>query len=179
MASRGLKTKTKSTTNPNWGKPRGRITKKRKSSNRRVQGATPTDCDGIHLKSKLEEKAYLLLKDAGFKPVYEGRKYVLCDGFYPTVPFYNQSSKSKKVLADNSKKVLNITYTPDFIFNHKGYTIIIEMKGYLQDTYRIKCKLFRKLLENLSDENPLFFEAHNKSQLLQAIDIIKNLKPNE
>lgn len=66
-----------------------------------------------------------------------------------------------------------MTYTPDFTFNYNGRLIIIEAKGKENDTYPIKKKLFRGVLETLPN-NPMFFEIFNKKQLLQAIEIIKS-----
>lgn len=45
------------------------------------------------------------------------------------------------------------------------------MKGFQNDTYPIKKKMFRKLLETF--DIGFFFEIYTKKQLLQAIDIIK------
>lgn len=143
------------------------------AENHRVQNATPTDYENIHFKSKLEVMVYRTLKEHGFNPQYESTKYAIMEGFKPTVPFYTRD-KATRLLKLNSKKVINSTYTPDFTFEHNGYTVIVEVKGFLQDSYMIKRKLFRKYLE---EHNPksIYFEVYTKKQLLQAIDIINEL----
>ena len=70
-----------------------------------------------------------------------------------------------------------MTYTPDFTFNYNGRLIIIEAKGKENDTYPLKRKLFRGLLEGQTNDNPLFFEIYTQKQLLQAIEIIKSYEP--
>ena len=52
--------------------------------------------------------------------------------------------------------------------------IIIEAKGKENDTYPLKKKLFRKLLEEYKYDDILFFEVFTQKQLLQAIEIIKS-----
>jgi len=152
--------------------------KQRSDENRRVVNATPTSYDGISFKSRLEVMIYKTLKEQGLNPLYEGMKYVLIGGFKPTVPFYTKDSKTK-MLRLNGKKLIDSTYSPDFILKYNGYTVIIEGKGFLQDSYVLKRKLFRKYLEDLEkchEEKFIYFEVYTKKQLLQAIDIIKSLK---
>lgn len=70
-------------------------------------------------------------------------------------------------------KVRDITYTPDFTIFHNNTLFIIEAKGKENDTYPIKKKLFRKVLE--STKIPcIYFEVHTKKELLEVIDIIKS-----
>ena len=73
-----------------------------------------------------------------------------------------------------SKKIIDITYTPDFVFTYKGFLVIIEAKGMENDRFYLKKKMFRKWLE---DNHPksIYFEIYTKKQLLQAINIIKDL----
>lgn len=74
----------------------------------------------------------------------------------------------------DSKKVIDISYTPDLMFEYNNHLIIIEMKGFENNTYPLKKKIFRKWLES-NYPNSIYFEIFTKKQLLQAIDIIKNL----
>ena len=63
------------------------------------------------------------------------------------------------------------------IVEYKDTTIVIEAKGFENDTLPIKKKLFRKWLEkqNSQGNKYIFFEIFTKRQLMQAIDIIKNI----
>lgn len=141
--------------------------------NKKVKNATVIEYNGIEFKSKLEVTFYKMLLLAGFKPQYEKRTYLLSEGFKPTIPFYTKDKKLKLLKLD-MKKLRDMTYTPDFTFNYNGRLIIIEAKGKENDTYPLKRKLFREVLEHCTDDNPLFFEIFTQKQLLQAIEIIKS-----
>lgn len=141
--------------------------------NKKIQNATPKEFNGIKFKSILEVMVYKTLLSAGFEPLYEKNKYIIWSGFYPLVPFYDKDP-STRMLKLNKKKVMNITYTPDFTFEYNNRLIIIEVKGFENDVFPVKKKLFRKFLENNYPE-AIFFEIFTKKQLLQAIEIIKKL----
>lgn len=133
--------------------------------------------DGIRFKSLLEMRMYKIMKEAGLNPKYEFHKYCLMEGFYPTKPFFEPDKNKKLSLKYTSKKgfskVLDITYTPDFAFYHKGILIVIETKGFQTAEYKLKRKLFRKYMENMGDV--VFFEVHTLKQLNEAITVINNL----
>lgn len=141
--------------------------------NKKIKNASPLEYDGISFKSKLEKMIYQTLKEQGFPVEYESHKFVLWQGFRPTVPFYDKD-KSTRMLKLESKKIIDITYTPDFVFIYNGVLVVIEAKGMENDCFYLKKKMFRKWLE---DNHPksIYFEIYTKKQLLQAINIIKNL----
>ena len=141
------------------------------AENKKIKNARESVFNGITFKSKLEESFYKTLKAANLDPDYELMKFILIDGFRPTVPFYNRS-KSKVFRLDMSK-VRDITYTPDFTLLYNDTLFIIEAKGIENDTYPLKKKLFRRLLESM--EVPcVYFEVHTKRELLEVIKIIKS-----
>lgn len=141
--------------------------------NKKIKNATICVYDKITFKSKLEVMAYKTLKDAGLNPLYEAKKFIVMEGFRPTVPFYRENN-SKQLVQDN-QKIRDITYTPDFLVVYKNVVAFVEMKGQLNDSYPIKRKMFRKLLEdNYKDSDVFYFEIKNKRELLSAIKIIKN-----
>ena len=140
--------------------------------NKKIRNATATIYNNINFKSKLEESIYKTLLSAGFKPDYEKLKFVLWEGFKPTVPFYNRSKS--KVFKQETTKLQDITYTPDFTFKYKDLLVIVEVKGMENDTFPIKKKMFRKWLECHYPKS-IYFEIYTKKQLLQAIEIIKDL----
>ena len=139
--------------------------------NKKIRNAKQSIYNNITFKSKLEESFYKTLTQAGFNVKYEELTFILFQGFYPTVPFYNRS-KSKVFRLDKTK-VRDITYTPDFTIEHNGILFIIEAKGIENDTFPLKKKLFRKLLENI-DKKCVYFEVHTKRELLKVINIIKS-----
>lgn len=131
--------------------------------NKKIKNATSIEFDRILFKSKIELTMYKTLKDAGLDPKYEAETFVVMDGFKTSHPYYKKSSKNYTVRP--------ITYTPDFIVKINDLTIFFEVKGFVNDTYPIKKKLFLNYLEKQCI-NYLFFEVYNKTQLLNAIDII-------
>lgn len=142
-------------------------------ANKKILGATSLVSNNITFKSKLEVTIYKELLQAGFNPKYEEQKFVIWEGIKPTKPFYNRDIKTKMLKLDMGK-MRDITYTPDFTFKYKKYLIIIEAKGFENDTFPIKKKLFRGLLETMKTP-VIYFEVYTKKQLVQAIEIIKSL----
>lgn len=144
-----------------------------RTENKKIINASPLEYDGIFFKSKLEKMAYQTLKEQDLPVLYEPKKFIIWEGFRPNVPFYNKDA-STRMLKMDSKKVIDISYTPDLMFEYNNHLIIIEMKGFENNTYPLKKKIFRKWLES-NYPNSIYFEIFTKKQLLQAIDIIKNL----
>lgn len=141
--------------------------------NKKIKNASPLEYDGIFFKSKLEKMIYQTLREQGFPVEYESHKFVIWQGFRPTVPFYDKD-KTTRMLKLESKKIIDITYTPDFVFKYNDFLVVIEAKGMENDRFYLKKKMFRKWLE---DNHPksIYFEIYTKKQLLQAVDIIRDL----
>lgn len=139
--------------------------------------------NNIHFKSKLEVDCYKLFLAENFPLEYESTSYELMPKLkLQNVIIYLPSRKSKKnkesYLKESSCTLQNAHYTPDFILKYKNYTIFIETKGRANDAYPIRRKLFFHYLEhlaNINNENYIFFEPHNKAQILETLQIIKNL----
>ncbi len=144
------------------------------SENKKIKNASPLEYEGISFKSKLEKMAYQTLREQGLPVEYEPQKFIIWEGFKPTVPFYNKDLKTR-MLKLETKKIIDISYTPDFIVRYNGYMAILELKGFENNVYPLKKKIFRKWLETNIPKS-IYFEIYTKKQLLQAIDIIKNLK---
>jgi len=146
---------------------------RKQHENKKIKNASPLEYDGIQFKSKLEKMTYQTLKENNFPVEYEPTKFTIWEGFRPTVPFYNKDKVTRMLKLEN-KKIISITYTPDFVFIYNGYLVIIEDKGIENDCFYLKKKMFRKWLEEHYPKS-VFFEVYTKKQLLQAIEIIKNL----
>lgn len=144
----------------------------KKQENKKIKNAHPLEYEGILFKSQLEKMTFITLKEAGFPVQYEPQKIVIFKGFKPTTPFYDKN-KATRMLKLQMNKLIDITYTPDFMFEYNGHLIIIEAKGFTNDTFPIKKKLFRAWLENHPES--IYFEVYSKKQVLQAIEIIKQL----
>ena len=150
--------------------------------NKKIKNATPKEYDGIQFKSITEVMVYKTLLQYGFKPEYESTTYRLFRGIKPTVPFYAPNKKGELKL--NSTKLIDITYTPDFVFKapDNKTVIIFEVKGFQNDTYPIKEKMFRTHLEEMAKFcgiPSMFFKIKTKKQCLEAIEIINNTCKHE
>ena len=151
--------------------------------NKKIKNATSTEFNGIKFKSKSEVMVYKTLLQEGFKPNYEPTKYIIWEGFKPSVLTYKPDKSGELVI--QNKKLIDITYTPDFLFvaPDNKTLVILEVKGFCNDLYPVKEKMFRKFLEKLSEnynQPVIFFQIKTKKQLLQAIKIInENFKKNE
>lgn len=137
--------------------------------NKKIKNATKKEYNGIQFKSLVEVSVYKHLLSLGLNPEYEKNKYVIWQGFKPQIPFYNQNKKKELVLQD--KKIIDITYTPDFTFKYKSIFVILEIKGFENDTFPIKKKMFRNYLE-VNLPNAIFFEVRTIKQLKHALKIV-------
>ena len=142
------------------------------SDNRRIIGATPYIAfDGTQMRSKLETRVYKWLYDLGLSPQYESETFVYWTGPRPTVPFYDLGSDRHCQM--NMKKLVDMRYTPDFIFMFNGIKVIVEAKGIENDQFPIRKKLFRAFLETL-DYPVIYAEIYTKRQLNEFINELKN-----
>ena len=146
--------------------------------NKKIKNATKVQYNNILFNSKIELMVYKTLVENGFFPEYEPHKFTVFEGYKPTVPFYT-INKNTKELSLNSVKQIAITYTPDFILRYKEWSIIIEVKGKMNDVYPYKRKMFRKFLEDNTKGNVLFFEVYTKKNVLQMIEIIKSYESED
>lgn len=154
-------------------------------ANKKIKNASPTECNGIKFKSQLEATTYKVLLQEGFSPEYETHKYLVWDGFVPTILFLTKNNLKRKdkrciPIGKNTmsvqKPLTGITYTPDFYFEYNGKKIIIEVKGFYNDVFPYKFKMFRKLLEEESDADKYeIWEINSKKQLLECINHLKTL----
>ena len=135
--------------------------------NKKIKNATSLTTNDITFKSKLEASVYRHLLQAGFSPAYEEVTFTIWEGFKPTIPFYGKQGL-------NMKKLISITYTPDFTFCYEDKFIILEVKGFQNDLFPYKFKMFRKLLEQPKYKNVLLFEVFSINQLKEYIEIIKS-----
>lgn len=140
-------------------------------NNKKIKNATKKIYKDIIFKSVLEATCFRILSDEGLNPQYEQMKFVLWEGYYPTIPFYTKDKKTGNLKLD-SVKIKDITYTPDITFWYKDTLVVVEVKGFENDVYPYKKKMFRKLMETQKDV--IVFEIFSKKTMLEAIKIIKN-----
>lgn len=144
--------------------------------NKKVKNAQPVTEEATNFRSKLELMHYKLLKEAGLNPIYESYTASLFEKFrLKNTLFYAPIKKEFKAY---TRVIMGITYTPDFFIKYKDYNIFIDSKGQPNDVYPLKKKMFLWHLEQLSEitgEKYIFFEPHNRKQIIDTIEIIKNL----
>ena len=160
-------------------------------TNKKIRNATKSNSNSIEFKSKLEKSVYDTLLQLGFNPQYEPTTLTLWERFTPITPYYDKETdkqnqkrsellgkKVSKILVPKTGKIVGIRYTPDFYFKYNNLNVYIEAKGIENDVFYIKKKMFIKYLDNRYLENgekSIYFEVYTKKQLLQAIEIIKEL----
>lgn len=145
------------------------------AENKKIKNATSTNYNGINFRSRLEVSCYKKLETSGLSFNYESEKIVLWKGKKTDfVTVYLPDKNKNLVPIKTGYKLRDITYTPDFKVIHKNYIIYFDVKGHINDTYPMKKKMFIQHLNNLKG-NYMFFEPHSIKQMMQAIEIIKQL----
>ena len=134
--------------------------KQKTKSNKRI-------VDGITFKSDLEVYMYNCLKEAGIKSGYETHRYTLLPAFKYT-EMCLEKTKGGKIMKD-SRTVRAITYTPDFVDVEEEW--IIETKGWENDSFPLRWKLFKQLMISRSNP-PLLFKPKTRKECDQVISIL-------
>jgi hypothetical protein len=147
------------------------MVRRRKKSVNKIRNATAKVYKGIKFRSKLEVFAYKQLEAAKIKSMYEENTYTLLPGFYPIMDSYEPSKGEYK---NNTKKVRAITYTPDFVDPDGKW--IIEVKGYANDVFPIKWKLFKMYLMENDMEDCTLYLPRNQKQVKETVELIKKLE---
>jgi len=150
------------------------VQRRKKTTNKKVRNAVSKVYKGIKFRSKLELFTYRKLEEAGIKSLYEERKFVLMEGFRFEQDSIEPSNKraTKGEYINNADKVRDITYTPDFVDPNGKW--IIEVKGFANDVFPLKWKLFKNYLQKLGDP-PVLYLPKNQKQVLETIELINLL----
>ena len=129
--------------------------------------------DGITFASGLERYMYQALKKARIKAKYEGETYTLIDSFNFMTTSYERQSNGKGEFKDRgNKKILPIKYTPDFV----GDKFIIECKGRANESFPMRWKLFKRMI-NKQRPHVTLYKPQNQKECDQVIKLItKNIK---
>lgn len=143
-----------------------------KKKNRQITRHKKTKIDGIQFQSKLESHMYLLLKANKIKAGYESHKFTIIDGFELPFSSYEKTPKKKYLHDKGFKKILPITYTPDFVDVQDPPRFIIECKGNPNERFPMVWKLFKRYL-TLNSINPVLLMPRNQKDCLEVIRIIK------
>ena len=143
--------------------------RRRKRSHKGPVNSKKVTQDGIAFSSSLEKYMYLALKKEKLFEQYEGEKFQLIEGFQPQQEYWERQSNSKgDFTRRDSKKVLAISYTPDFT----GRDYIIETKGRANETFPIRWKLF-KLWCLKNNETRALYKPQNQKECDLVVQLIK------
>ena len=128
--------------------------------------------DGITFASGLERYMYQVLKKARIKAKYEGETYTLIDSFNFMTTSYERQSNGKGEFKDRgNKKILPIRYTPDFV----GKKFIIECKGRANESFPMRWKLFKRMI-NIKQPYVTLYKPQNQKECDQVIELITKNK---
>ena len=126
--------------------------------------------DNITFASGLEKYMYIALKKANICADYEGKTYILQDGFMFDNESYERQSNGKGEFTNRgNKKIQPIKYTPDFI----GNDFIIETKGRANESFPIRWKLFKRFINKCYPYVTLY-KPQNQKECDQVIELITN-----
>ena len=126
--------------------------KNHSTSNKKVKNATPLTYDSIDFKSKLEVYCYKTLKESKVPVEYEKTRFQILDSF-----------------TYNNEKIRGMVFTPDFV----GDDFVIECKGFMNDAFPLRWKLFKHHLYS----NKLRYELYlprNKKDVEEVVSDIIN-----
>ena len=128
--------------------------------------------DGIKFASGLEKYMYMVLKKAKIKAKYEGKTYIVQEGFMFNNKSYERQSNGKGELVNRGcKKILPIKYTPDFVSD----SFIIECKGRANESFPMRWKLFKKYVnDNL--KHVTLYKPQNQKEYDIVVELIKESK---
>ncbi|MGM9532358.1 DUF1064 domain-containing protein [Intestinibacter sp.] len=104
----------------------------------------------MKFRSKLETYTYKKLKEANIYSEYEQHRYELLPAF-----------------TFQGSKIRAITYLPDFV----GDNFIIECKGFPNEAWPLREKLFKYYLKNT---NYKFYIVHTQKEVDKLISELKN-----
>ena len=147
--------------------------KKRKYVKRKgrtkVKNAKKSTYDGKHFQSNLELYCYKQLEEAKIPVEYEQHTFTIFPAtVYPQACYEGTSKK----LYNKGSKIRPITYTPDFVDPDGKF--IIETKGYANESFPLRWKLFKKHLKE-NNHHYVLFMPRNKKQVDEVVELIKQL----
>ena len=128
--------------------------------------------DGIKFASGLEKYMYIVLKKAKINAKYEGKTYIVQEGFEFKNESYERQSNGKGDLVNRGcKKILPIKYTPDFV----SRSFIIECKGRANESFPLRWKMFKKYVnDNL--KYVTLYKPQNQKECDEVIKLITKSK---
>lgn len=141
---------------------------KTKKTSRGPVVAKKVTYDGIKFASGLEKYMYIQLKKNNISASYEGETFVIFDGFTFNTSCYERQANGAGGFSERGfKKVLQITYTPDFV----SEDFIIECKGRANESFPIRWKMFKKWI-SIERPNVTLYKPQNQKECDLTIALI-------
>ena len=147
----------------------------------KIKNASKCSYDGVNFSSKLEMFCYKQLKEAGIDFIYQPETIELIPSFELNFKCYedigrivrdeNKKVKYSTKRFDLTNKVRSISYTPDFSCCNGLY--IIETKGFSNDAFPMRWKLYKQHLMNTGFTGILMM-PENQKEIIECIKIIKD-----
>jgi len=142
---------------------------RKKRTRSKVKNAKKQLYKGITFQSQLELHCYKELKIAKISVEYEKTTFTIFDPLvYPQACYEG----TKKKLYNKGSKIRAITYTPDFVDPNGKW--IIETKGYANESFPLRWKLFKKHLKD-NNHHYVLFMPRNKKQVDEVVELITQL----
>lgn len=143
--------------------------------------------NGINFKSTLEKDAYLLFTQWGFKFEYEPTVFTMLgeiDLVKTNIIKFSKRKQTKKadivkygthrIMPRKANNIKPMSYTPDFIIYNDDALFIVETKGWANDAYPLRKKVFFHYIESVTTRPVYFFELKNKVEIKECCKYIKN-----
>ena len=151
-----------------------KTTYKNKSRKRGPVRSRKVIFDGITFASGLERYMYQALQKAKIRCDYEGRTFTLVEGFnFDNETYERQTNGKGEMVNRGCKKILPIKYTPDFI----GKEFIIETKGRANESFPMRWKLFKKMINRMYPHVTLY-KPQNQKECDRVVELIINKRKN-
>jgi len=141
----------------------------RKKYTKKVKNAKKQTFDGKEFQSRLELHCYKTLRAAKIEVEYEETTYTIFPATVYPQACYEGTTKR---LYNKGSKIRPITYTPDFVDPNGKW--IIETKGYANESFPLRWKLFKKHLKE-NNHHYVLFMPRNKKQVDEVVELIKQL----
>lgn len=140
------------------------------SGKSKIRNAKKHIYDGIEFDSGLEVTCYKELKANNISFEYNPKSFLLVEAFHTEIREYKFNKKG--IITYNSKgNYRSINYTPDFV----GDNWILETKGFANEIFPMRWKLFIRSLTLYSNPYKSLFIARNKKEILDCITLIQQL----
>ena len=148
---------------------------KRRRKKRSNRGGSKVQHDGVSFSSGLEKYCYIQLKKHKLFEKYEGEVFELVEGFAFSQDCYSRQANGKGDYCNRTgRKILNIKYTPDFT----GRDYIIETKGFANESFPMRWKLFKKWLVDNEDDRAIY-KPQTQKEVDTTIRLILEKRENE